>query len=626
MKEHKRLITMILAVFAVYILMSIFLNNKVQAVDYRTTDLSILEGNKYKGMLALIKELQTAHPNWNFTIENRGLEWNDVLYAETFANHARSLTQNTSPEWLCPVCGTTPYDSSSGWYGASQQAVSYYLDPRNWLNSKNIFSFEALSYSPESHNIEGVNAILKGTFMDRASIDYINTEGNTLTIQKSYAQIIMEAAIESNVSPYHLASRLVQEQGSGKSALISGTYSNGDNNFTGYYNYFNIGASGNGDTTIITNGLTYARSNRWTSPEASIKGGASFIASGYISKEQDTLYFEKFDLTPPNIGSHQYMQNISAHISEGLNVYKAYNNIGVLEQNFNFIIPAYENMPETISARPTTEYNLVTENVVLTNVNSYANMRSGKATWYSILAEVPLGTVLLRIETAKSIQNGYYWDKVIYFKDNQAIMGYVARNYLLAVPDVITTDEAYYTSETAVLRNGPGVDAEVKRILDAEVLLTVIDKMTYAVDNMFWYRVKLDDGTEGYISSGFLRAIEQQAPTGEVYKIEGNNVIVVPGTKLEQIEGATTTSEVLGTGAKIVIDETEYTVVMLGDVNGDGVVKSKDYMLIKNYIMRITEFTEIEKMAADVNRDGEIKSKDYMIIKNHIMSISSINL
>ena len=42
--------------------------------------------------------------------------------------------------------------------------------------------------------------------------------------------------------------------------------------------------------------------------------------------------------------------------------------------------------------------------------------------------------------------------------------------------------------------------------------------------------------------------------------------------------------------------------------------------------MRITEFTEIEKMAADVNRDGEIKSKDYMIIKNHIMSISSINL
>ena len=283
-------------------------------------------------------------------------------------------------------------------------------------------------------------------------------------------------------------------------------------------------------------------------------------------------------------------------------------------------------MPETISARPTTEYNLVTENVVLTNVNSYANMRSGKATWYSILAEVPLGTVLLRIETAKSIQNGYYWDKVIYFKDNQAIMGYVARNYLLAVPDVITTDEAYYTSETAVLRNGPGVDAEVKRILDAEVLLTVIDKMTYAVDNMFWYRVKLDDGTEGYISSGFLRAIEQQAPTGEVYKIEGNNVIVVPGTKLEQIEGATTTSEVLGTGAKIVIDEIEYTVVMLGDVNGDGVVKSKDYMLIKNYIMRITEFTEIEKMAADVNRDGEIKSKDYMIIKNHIMSISSINL
>ena len=65
---------------------------------------------------------------------------------------------------------------------------------------------------------------------------------------------------------------------------------------------------------------------------------------------------------------------------------------------------------------------------------------------------------------------------------------------------------------------------------------------------------------------------------------------------------------------------------MLGDVNGDGLVKSKDYMMIKNYIMGTHEFNEIEKIAADVSKDTEIKSKDYMIIKNHIMGTTLITL
>ena len=86
------------------------------------------------------------------------------------------------------------------------------------------------------------------------------------------------------------------------------------------------------------------------------------------------------------------------------------------------------------------------------------------------------------------------------------------------------------------------------------------------------------------------------------------------------------TGEIFGTGAKIKIGETEYTLVMLGDVNGDGLVKSKDYMMIKNYIMGTLELSEAEKKAADVNKDGEIKSKDYMMIKNHIMNISTISL
>lgn len=438
MKTHKKKICLILLIILVYYAMTGITRTKVFAAT-RTEDLSALNEYKYRGILPFIQELKIAYPNWNFTMLYTGFNWDDVIYKETEGYHSKSLTQNSNINWICPSCLLTQYDGNIGWYCASKQAVEFYMDPRNWLNGKNIFSFEALAYDPSIHTIDGVNAILRGTFMDKSTITYTDTSGNLQTINKSYAQIIMEAAAESGVSPYHLASRIRQEQGSGNSGLISGTFTHGEYNFTGYYNYFNIGASGQGDLNIIINGLKYASSDareyKWTSPELSIKGGAKFISSGYISKGQDTLYLEKYDVNRNSIESvagHQYQQNISAHISEGLNVYKAYNSMGVLSNNFNFIIPVYENMPTNISPRPTTTTDLVTENVMVTVTS--LNLRESNSTGSAVLASIGSGTTLLRLETAKSEVNGYYWDKVIYFTNNQPIMGYVARNYITRNP------------------------------------------------------------------------------------------------------------------------------------------------------------------------------------------------
>ena len=69
-----------------------------------------------------------------------------------------------------------------------------------------------------------------------------------------------------------------------------------------------------------------------------------------------------------------------------------------------------------------------------------------------------------------------------------------------------------------------------------------------------------------------------------------------------------------------------YTMVVLGDVNGDGEVKSTDYMKIKNYIMGETELSDIQKLAADVNNDEQVKSTDYMKIKSYIMGDSGISV
>lgn len=109
-------------------------------------------------------------------------------------------------------------------------------------------------------------------------------------------------------------------------------------------------------------------------------------------------------------------------------------------------------------------------------------------------------------------------------------------------------------------------------------------------------------------------------------KIDGNNLIISPGTTIDQIESAVLEGSVLGTGAKITVNGVTYTLVVLGDVSGDGEIKAKDYMMIKNYIMGTLNLNEAEKKAADVSKDNAIKAKDYMMIKNHIMGTSSITL
>ena len=82
----------------------------------------------------------------------------------------------------------------------------------------------------------------------------------------------------------------------------------------------------------------------------------------------------------------------------------------------------------------------------------------------------------------------------------------------------------------------------------------------------------------------------------------------------------------IGTGSKIKFIKDgnvlkEYTVIILGDVNGDGKITSKDYMMVKNHIMDKNKVLQgVQSVAADPNKDNKITSKDYMIIKNHIIN------
>ena len=634
MNKIKRALRFIL-VFAIifYLAIEIIYNREIQARQ-RTNDLSNLEN--YQEIYTNIQELKTSHPNWNFTILYTGLDWNTVLANETTAVHTRSLLYYTlakgnAADWVCPDCGLNLKENGS-WYCASNKTVSYYMDPRNWLNEDYIFAFETLSFNEGVHTLEGVKSILAGSFMDTDTISFLNVEGGTEVLNKSYAQIIYEAGKINNVSPYHLAARIRQEQGNGGSSLISGNYTYTDSEtgvsttYTGYYNYFNVGASGSSTPEIIKNGLERAKSSGWTNPEYAIHGGASFLKGGYIGNYQDTLYLQKYHVDSASkysLYNHQYQQNVSAPYTESLDVYDAYESLGILNNSFNFIVPIYENMPNTASVKPGRKISLHTENVVVNTLYSPLTVRSGPSINDKEKGKVPKGTTIVRIERAEEISSdGRYWDKIFYNAGSEAIIGYASREYLKDVDTVEIVNEPATIGAMCNLRNGPGTtNTRVKQILPVGTQVTIIDKIDFKINGHTWYRVKLQDGTQGYISEAYI----QKAPV-EKYKIEGTNIRLTPDTKITDISGAVLQSSVFGTGATVTINNNNYTLVILGDVSGDGVINSADLLKVVKHLNE-TAILEGESLrASDCNNDGKTNSADLLKIVKYLNETGNITI
>ena len=280
-----------------------------------------------------LTQLKKAHPNWVFVKQNTGLDWQTVIKNENIGE--RSLIQTKMGSAY-----TNGAHGQSGWSYASEAAIKYYMDPRNFLDETRVFMFEQLTYNPSYHTQSAVQNILNSTFM----------KGSIPGDSKTYAAAFFDIGSTLKVSPFHLACRVYQEQGKGESALISGTYSG----YEGYYNYYNIKASGSTNKAIIENGLTYAKQQGWNSRYKSLQGGAKILSQNYILKGQDTLYLQKYDVDNSYNGlyAHQYMQNIMAPYTESSMVKSAYQSTGAINNSFVFKIPVYLNMPSEACAKP----------------------------------------------------------------------------------------------------------------------------------------------------------------------------------------------------------------------------------------------------------------------------------
>ena len=290
-----------------------------------------------------LKALKEQHPNWTFVKMNTGLDWNYVIQEEM--KGGKSLVYYTFPDWA----KNGLYDRGT-WYYATEDVLKIYMDPRNGLTEDRIFQFEQLTYNEEYHTLEAIEQFLQNTFMG----------GNTPApgmdnMPFSYMFWAIGKEECRQVSPFHLAARVLQEQGNrGGSRLISGV----EPGFEGYYNYFNIGATGQSNDEVVLNGLTYAKDHWEQGSYSSILYGANFLTESYIRKGQDTLYLQKYNVNPNgayNVFTHQYMQNISAPTTEGTSIKRLYANAGALDCTFVFKIPVYENMPAKACGEPGSE-------------------------------------------------------------------------------------------------------------------------------------------------------------------------------------------------------------------------------------------------------------------------------
>lgn len=576
MQEKKRLIliTIFILTFAIINLIMI---KPVQAVtQIRSTDIDKIDEQKYPGIKEMIKDLQETHPNWKFKVLYTGIDWNEVIANES-VGHGES-PRNLVPggnwyigEWICESCTANKTYDNGNWRCASTIALGYMIDPRNSINSSDIFQFMELTY--QECSIENIKTMIEGSFLDN----------------ESYINAILEAGKKYNVSPYYIVALAIQEQGKSGTSTISGKYSG----YEGYYNIFNINASGNGSSTIINNALSYAKQKGWDSMEKAIDGGVAKISTSYIGRGQNTLYLQKFDVdnSDEQLYWHQYQQNIMAAQNEGVTIRKTFEEINSIESAYTFVIPLYENMPQETCKKPERYASVDVSNAekVRLNVKTSINLRATPSG--EVIDKLYADEIVYRLEKATEKLNNTYWDKVM--KENGTI-GYVAREtydyeeqyklYLIPLEENTPTNPNESDEENGENNELPNIKDDKINVETEKKQITITPETTVQdIINLTETDITIQD--------------KDGNPLGKT---------AIPGT-----------------GCKI---NGEYTVVMLGDVSGDGKINSGDLFNVQKYLIQKTEQEEYIMMAMDVNKDGKINSGDLFTIQKHLLGKGSITL
>ena len=590
MKQKQSLKNKIISIqFIVLICIAMILNiiiipKNELAASYTQTVKSGIESfpEEYRPIL---ENLKNSYPNATFEAYYTGISWDELIENETKVHTRNTVINSSDSSWKCS-CGKVV----SGYACASQEIIEYYIDPRNFLNEVNIFQFLEISYNENVHTLSGIEKAVKNTFLD----DNVTFTRYGQTKTMSYAEIILDAAKQSNMSPYSITTKIIQEVGSKGSSSVSGNYPG----YEGYYNFYNYGAYDSGNA--IVNGLEYAKTQNWDNQYDAIIEGAELLANSYTNAGQNTAYFYKWDVVGNSIlkagetktisssalFSHQYMTNIQDPTNQSKRLYNTYAQNGLLNGQLNFIIPIYEaegsanKLPSGIDSSDANAYYV--------NDSDGINVRQEPSTSASKLTAISKDTVVLMVQRKCATADGYSWDKI---KLSNGVEGYAVSDYLTPCNEQnenSQTSEKIIGTSTTIdnvrLRSQASTSGvKLATISKGETLEVIAKDVAFDGVNM-WYKVRYN-GTVGYVSGLYITDM-----------VEINN------------DNGNTSST-----------------VKKGDVNGDGTINSADALVILKYSVGTANLTGTYLSAADVNKDGKVNSADALKILKYSVGTDTID-
>ena len=523
-----------------------------------------------------LAKLKVSHPNWQFVPYKVNATWDEVIAGETkyistnLINGSNTSLRNT--EDGAYVNGKWTEFAGGGWYSASKQTVKYFVDPRNFLNDGHVFMFEVLNFDSSVQTTELLQSLLNGTFMSGNAF-YYNDKNEKVNI--SYAQTFRDAGEKNQISSIHLISRVIQEQGSNGSSLSSGDNSE----YPGYYNFFNINANGKTTSEVIHNGLAYAKKKGWNSPYNAIIGGASLL-NDYIKYGQNTLYLQKFDFAGDTYYSTQYMQNVRAPYSESYTAYSAYVKNNSLDIKFTFSVPVFKGtMPDKTSLDIKYNEDSSLSKLSVTSCNLNPSFTSS-AYNYTCYVDKKIDNITVNASPTASTSTVKGTGKFDLNKD-------------VTVLEIIVTSAAGTTSTYKITVNK--VD---------EVVLTpdeILAKMQ--ISNKGGYISGFDLGSDANSFNKLLNSVYPKA----VSQISENKVLYT-GMNIKITSGITS----------------NYTVVIYGDNNGDGVIDILDLLKIQKHLLGVNKLKNAYLYASDINKDGNVDIIDLLKIQKHILNVSKI--
>ena len=490
-----------------------------------------------------------------------------------------------------------PHDGSY-WFQANRQTLQYYLDPRNFLNEIEIFMFEDLTYHPSFQTLSAIKSVLLSDYM------------------KQYANYFDNAGRAANASPVFLAALSRQEVGTSDSNIVingrAGVLSDGID-YTGYYNFFNIGAYSSSDPKLKS--LQHARYREWNSQEKSITEGSAQIASNYINCGQYTSYFQKYNLAPTATKGtwHQYCSNIGSLINPAYNTYNSYKSNGSIESGFIFAIPIYKDMAPKYDPSPRGNPNnflrdLRVNNVTVTNFDGRTENYTVNVSYMESITIS--ATKILDVEQVNGVGTFPLTQDTQTFNIVVTAENTTTRTYKITVNRAPKpADQPVVNPPVDPTPTTPDTPSTNENNSNNNLAVNdVITKASFKTDSSYIWGINL--GTD---VNTFTNAIKT------------SNV----GLTIKDGNGNTKTSGTLVTGDKITIDTGSESktllIVIFGDVNGDGVITSLDILKVQKHILGYSKLIGAYNLAANIDRNSDISSLDLLKIQKHILGYANIS-